>query len=321
MLFIHMPLDFHTVSPFSGVLLVLCVIDIFFLLEYLHATNKIKVFCKLLYKVTLIYLIVNDVLLLGQIPSVSGRESIEIFYFIGNKFEVSYMHLFFAVLYFQVKCNEKNMRSKFYYIYIMHLLLAMLISSLVECSTGILGSLILFIWLLIYRSLPFLFKPVITISLVLIFGTFFIYYEAFLTIPFVQYVIVDILGEDLTLTGRTYIYIKMIDLLNDQPWLGYGNGTASFFTQYYVHENLANTQNGLLNDFIEWGIIGVITMLLLLVSCIKNYKYENQQPSPFTCLVYTYIVLSCIEITLGLRFLAILPFCAFAGNYMHQKRL
>lgn len=80
-------------------------------------------------------------------------------------------------------------------------------------------------------------------------------YEVVLDISFVQYLIEDILHEDLTLTGRTVIYAKMLDLIEEQPWFGYGNGTASFFTWYYM--SMPNTQNGLLNDYIDWGMVGV----------------------------------------------------------------
>ena len=51
----------------------------------------------------------------------------------------------------------------------------------------------------------------------LLFGAFFLLYETILAIPSVQYLIVDILNEDLTLTGRTYIYTRMLDLMDTQP--------------------------------------------------------------------------------------------------------
>ena len=95
------------------------------------------------------------------------------------------------------------------------------------------------------------------------------HFETILAIPSVQYLIVDILNEDLTLTGRTYIYTRMLDLMDTQPWFGYGNGTATFFTTYYIHEKLTNTQNGLLNDYIDWGIIGVICLIILTYSVLK----------------------------------------------------
>lgn len=131
-------------------------------------------------------------------------------------------------------------------------------------------------------------------------------------ISFVQYLIEDILHEDLTLTGRTVIYAKMLDLIEEQPWFGYGNGTASFFTWYYM--SMPNTQNGLLNDYIDWGMVGVSFFVFLFYFVVKYIGCNISHKNPFLCLLYTYIVLSSIEITLGLSFLAILPLSLFSDR-------
>ena len=312
MLFIHFPLDFHKVSPFSGILFIICVIDIFLLLEYLYETKQTNIFCQTLYKTMLLFIVVNDIFLLKQMPSISGMDSYAIQYLIGNKFEVSYFHLFFAALYYQLKCTTRLILPKNKFIFSLHILLCIIVSIFTECSTGIIGTLVLFMSILLYYKISFLFKPQIIILLTLTIGSFFIFYETILNIPFIQYIIVDVLNEDLTLTGSTVIYEKMIDLLYMEPLLGYGNGTATFFTTYYISDLLTNTQNGLLNDFIDWGIIGISCLLLLVYAVFKNNitlnsKYKN----PFVCLAFTYIILSSIEITLGLRFLTVLPFCIF----------
>ena len=143
----------------------------------------------------------------------------------------------------------------------------------------------------------------------IIFGGFFLYYEPILNIPIFQHLIVDVLKEDLTLTGRTIIYTHMMNLLDSEPFWGYGNGTASFFTTYYINENLTNTQNGLLNDFIDWGGCGVIALILLMIAVFKNSPLNKTKINPFICLAAVYIILSSIEITLGLRFLVLLSFC------------
>ena len=285
MLTIHFPPGFKEVSPLSGVLLVLCVACSFFMMEYVNEKNLHQSFFILMYRFTLGYLLVNDLLLLAQMPSVSGMESSTIIYLIGNKFEVTYMHLFFSALYYQVFCTGMKVYLRQYIILVMHLVLTLFIAIGVECSTGVLGVVLLAVFLFLYKTI--------------------------LAIPSVQYLIVDILNEDLTLTGRTYIYTRMLDLMDTQPWFGYGNGTATFFTTYYIHEKLTNTQNGLLNDYIDWGIIGVICLIILTYSVLRS---ASSRINPFICLIYTYIVLSSIEITLGLRFLAVLPMCMWANK-------
>lgn len=311
MLTIHFPPGFTAVSPLSGVLLVLCVACSFFMMEYVNEKNLHQPFFTLMYRFALGYLLVNDLFLLVQMPSVSGMESSAIIYLIGNKFEVTYMHLFFSALYYQTFCTGVKVFLRQYLILTVHLALTMIIAIWVECSTGVLGVILFAAFLFIYKKVRFIFRPFFAIALMLMFGAFFLFYEAILAIPSVQYLIVDILNEDLTLTGRTYIYASMLDLMDAQPWLGYGNGTATFFTTYYINEKLTNTQNGLLNDYIDWGIIGVICLLILTYSVLRN---TDSKVNPFVCLVYTYIVLSSIEITLGLRFLAVLPMCVWANK-------
>lgn len=311
MLTIHFPPGFKEVSPLSGVLLVLCVACSFFMMEYVNEKNLHQSFFILMYRFTLGYLLVNDLLLLAQMPSVSGMESSTIIYLIGNKFEVTYMHLFFSALYYQVFSTGMKVYLRQYIILVMHLVLTLFIAIGVECSTGVLGVVLLAVFLFLYKKIRFIFRPFFAIILMLLFGAFFLLYETILAIPSVQYLIVDILNEDLTLTGRTYIYTRMLDLMDTQPWFGYGNGTATFFTTYYIHEKLTNTQNGLLNDYIDWGIIGVICLIILTYSVLRS---ASSRINPFICLIYTYIVLSSIEITLGLRFLAVLPMCMWANK-------
>lgn len=317
-LFINLPRDFNAVSPFSGVLLVMCILCTFFFMEYLNEKHKIDEFYILLYNILFLYLLLNDVLLLQQIPAVSGLESPYVVYLLGNKFVVAYLHIFLAVLYYQKllqnqQCKNKGKIFLFYF----HLLVAFIISYLVECSTAIIGIFVLFVFKTFYKKLYFLFSPLGAILLVICFSSFFLFYEYILSLPIVQTFIVDILHEDLTLTGRTFIYANMLDIMQDEPWLGYGNGSASIFTNYYI--NMPNTQNGLLNDYIDWGIIGCICFLFLISVVIKQSDKTSKKINPFVCLIYMYIVLSSIEITLGLLFLSILPFCIFRNNKFNNR--
>ena len=95
MLTIHFPPGFKEVSPLSGVLLVLCVACSFFMMEYVNEKNLHQSFFILMYRFTLGYLLVNDLLLLAQMPSVSGMESSTIIYLIGNKFEDIFIIILF----------------------------------------------------------------------------------------------------------------------------------------------------------------------------------------------------------------------------------
>ncbi len=311
--YIKLPTVFYEVSPFSGVLLVLCTTGIFFFIEYLNEKRNVSAFLHIAYYLTVGYLCINDIFLLKQMPSVSGKESTDILYLLGNKFEVSYMHFFWLVLYYQnniVKIEQGRLRELL--LLGTHIIITALISYAVECSTAIMGVAFIVFFLFCYKKITWLYTPWGGLILLLLFDAFFLVYEVVLDISFVQYLIEDILHEDLTLTGRTVIYAKMLDLIEEQPWFGYGNGTASFFTWYYM--SMPNTQNGLLNDYIDWGMVGVSFFVFLFYFVVKYIGCNISHKNPFLCLLYTYIVLSSIEITLGLSFLAILPLSLFSDR-------
>lgn len=174
MLTIHFPPGFKEVSPLSGVLLVLCVACSFFMMEYVNEKNLHQSFFILMYRFTLGYLLVNDLLLLAQMPSVSGMESSTIIYLIGNKFEVTYMHLFFSALYYQVFCTGMKVYLRQYIILVMHLVLTLFIAIGVECSTGVLGVVLLAVFLFLYKKIRFISAPFCNNLDVVVWSIFFI---------------------------------------------------------------------------------------------------------------------------------------------------
>mgnify|MGYP000435333487 CR=1 FL=1 len=113
-------------------------------------------------------------LLLAQMPSVSGMESSTIIYLIGNKFEVTYMHLFFSALYYQVFCTGMKVYLRQYIILVMHLVLTLFIAIGVECSTGVLGVVLLAVFLFLYKKIRFIFRPLFCNNLdVVVWSSFF----------------------------------------------------------------------------------------------------------------------------------------------------
>ena len=84
-----------------------------------------------------------------------------------------------------------------YIILVMHLVLTLFIAIGVECSTGVLGVVLLAVFLFLYKKIRFIFRPFFAIILMLLFGAFFLLYETILAIPSVQYLIVDIISVPL----------------------------------------------------------------------------------------------------------------------------
>lgn len=55
----------------------------------------------------------------------------------------------------------------------MHLVLTLFIAIGVECSTGVLGVVLLAVFLFLYKKIRFIFRPFFAIILMLLFGAFF----------------------------------------------------------------------------------------------------------------------------------------------------
>ena len=132
---------------------------------------------------------------------------------------------------------------------------------------------------------------------------FFLFITWIMTLPFVQYVVVDILGEDLTLTGRLWMYEQLGNVLTECPLYGFGIGNAPLTTfMYGVGEN---AQNGLFNMFIESGYIGTIAYLMATLLMINQTRKKTFY-FPIISFMYMMLLLSTIEVTFTTYFTAII---------------
>ena len=266
--------------------------------QYVKDNKAVGVFINSLYKLLLFYVIISDIdiLLFGVRETGSG-------YLMGNKFTISYLHMFFAIIY-AVK-NKIVQSSKNYYMSI--LFFSLLISIAVHCSTAVVGVFLLLIFNLfsilrnyiVYNIYAF----IVLIACSILFA---IFYPFILQIPFVQYIIVDLLGEDLTLTGRTYIYDAVMNVIELNPLWGMGIGNSYQLLSYLYR--IPNAQNGFINLFLEQGAIGCTLTMIITLYLINKQKKEKHTGAtiPVICLTFTMIFLALVEITIDLRYVFLL---------------
>ena len=281
-----------------GVTTALKVLLSFIFVQYIIARKYVDIFIKYLYYVLFFYIIISDmeIVLFGIQESGSG-------YFLGNKFTVSYLHLFFATIY---KVHQMISNSNHNY-YVPLLFLALIVAIALHCSTSVVGVLLLFVFhyfknirdFIVYNKLSF----IILITSSILFAFFYPY---ILQVPFIQYIIVNILGEDLTLTGRTYIYDAVLNVIELNPLWGMGIGNAYHLLSYLY--GFPNAQNGFINLFLEQGIIGCsITMIITIyLITMQSKKKCSGITIPFICLTFTMIFLAFVEITIDLSFVFLL---------------
>ena len=233
------------------------------------------------------------------------------YYLIGNKFSVSYLHLQLIVLFAQkiqfdnyVKLNKKI-------IFILYSLLTFFICYTVECSTGIVALFFLIIGLVFHKELEnLLIKPKTIIFTLLFFTTMLFIFSSILDNAFIKYIIVDILHEDITLTGRMTIYAIIGEILKGHYILGYGMG-SSFEVMNFMHA--PNTQNGLLECILEQGILSTSLLIIIIYSIFKKANKKKSNVISIY-MIYIYVFLSCIEITLDKSFLIWLALVLVTSN-------
>ena len=169
-----------------------------------------------------------------------------------------------------------------------------------------------------------LFKKIVynekAILLSVLFCTFLsFWFSKLVTYSFVQYVVVDILGEDLTLTGRLGIYEILLEAMAQNPLWGWGQGNGMSFLGYFF--STPNAQNGLFNYITDYGIIGAGLLLCLLYTVCK--RVQDEQSYPLLALIFTFIILSSVEITFNLQFITyimmLIPFIANPTKCFQRK--
>ena len=276
------------------------VIGILFFVLYFEKLNRIgktDLFLKYLFNLMLPFIICSDIN--GFIYHSDGISG----YQIGNKFYLCYSNIFLATIYLlrhslELKSHRRNIKIL--------LLITFFLSIKTGCSTMIMGTLFYYMLTFIAKGerLRFLYRP--STYLVGLFACdilFFLFITWIMTLPFVQYVVVDILGEDLTLTGRLWMYEQLGNVLTECPLYGFGIGNAPLTTfMYGVGEN---AQNGLFNMFIESGYIGTIAYLMATLLMINQTRKKTFY-FPIISFMYMMLLLSTIEVTFTTYFTAII---------------
>lgn len=299
--------DWH-VNVTSSILLVFQVITVFGYVETLINKNLQTVFIKQMIQVLGLMLVINDLEILFRVKGLVDEPDVT--FFLGSKFGVSYSHILFCALLFSYK--KIPIVGK-----IILLLFCVFISKLVFCSTGLIGA-FSFIILLLFEKIGghLLYKRIFFGgSIILSISFAFIIIFVMSTPWFIAFV--EKFGESPTLTGRTNIYIHLVDIIAGSPFLGYGNGNSQMYVMYYTE--VGNAQNGMLADVVDWGIVGTLFFLIIPLRILKQSKY-NRYSYPLLCILYTYVIAGMVEVTMAIRFILALSLFLLSSGYMEDNQ-
>lgn len=244
-------------------------------------------------------LLVIDILMLliciatkgAGIPIHENEYVISHHYFFGNKFVISYLNmLLIALAYYKY---ESVLCILLFSVY------GIVFCAAVQCSTGIIGILLMVILYVINvmtnKSLKYsYFVPILLIGMALIavYGTWI------MRLPMIQSFAEGVLGESSDFSNRLNIYPRFIEWFLDKPLFGYGSGDV-IGAIVWEQTGASNCQEGLFQIIFSNGLIGAVLFLFI---CFYSLRRINFLPCRCDYL-YMYIcsmsIISLVEINLS----------------------
>lgn len=266
-----------------------------------RATTVINVF----FWMTIIYCILSAVFIV-KVGTADGQL---LFYFAGNKFSTSYYFVMLASLTY-AKLEMDGSSRKVTTIATGALgLLSLLVATHLYCSTAA----VMAIFVIVLAFIPgkvqqVLMKPSVVVGMMLLTGIVLVFLMQMLQIPIVQHVVVDILGESLTLTGRDLIYSSLSAVISESPVFGYGYGNAAVA----MHVGYGNAQNSIMETIVNYGLIGLCTIFYTVWVSARGKKPSWVWGA--YVLLYAMILGSVVEITYNYFFFIALLIIDVSSN-------
>ena len=274
---------------------------------YAVATERTNDVLNFLLSYNGILVILTDLLMFGGIRYYSGVFET---YLIGSKFDVTYLHMNFVALFFvKLKLTRKGKKEVQLPLPLLATVVTIivLIGVRVDCNTGMSGALVFIMLVYACDRWPTIVAKRLaspkTFTVALFLSVMFAFYvQWILSIPAVVHLIVDTMHRSLTLTGRTDIYSTYASVMQDNWSWGFGYGNA--YPISWKNFGYTDTQNALLEWILQIGVICTIAMVILFYVMILFYQQKASLTSaaPLLALLYVYIMLGTVEITLNNNF-------------------
>lgn len=300
---------YNQVNVQRGLLQGLKLFEIFFFFEYVHQTNNEKGVIKIFLILTTIYLIINDILIfcMPTLYSAFGNN-----YFLGNKFQVSYTHIILLALYmYYMEITKSNKKYIKYFLIVS----TAIISIYTKCTTVLVGLLIFLLLCHFQKNRKVSARWIII--LLIVSCSILVLFSNIIKIKPIEYIIVNILHEDPTLTGRTIIYENVFDAIESHWLLGYGYGNSYEVMSTQVHS--PNTQNALLEYWLTTGIIGMLFLIVFIYQILKNYSKRNN--NALIACICMFCILGSVEITIGNYFFVLMAIINIGISNKNKRRM
>lgn len=285
-----------------GVTYSLLIIDVYtYIHRYIRLAGEQRMLA-ILYKLSKCYFVFGFVWTIALVMLGKPMDT-DIYMPLGGKFNSAYIFLIFLILFrIQQKDRGTSRILKDNVIFIVLSILCIWTCVLLQVSTGIVA--IVFFAALIFVPNDFtkcinnavVFIALIIGSMVIVFSI-----STVLNLHFVQNIVVDILHEDLSLTGRTALYELLLPQIFKSGM--FGGGFGSYIASQLGYHGWLNAQNGLSEVILTYGFCGAITFLIL---CFASSKGRNGYYKSLNAGIITFIFIAIVEVPFDIRFIFLL---------------
>lgn len=265
-----------------------CLYVLSLLVSTCHRRGRLDTFISVFFWMTVLYCVFSAIF----IVKVGAADGLLLYYFAGNKFSTSYYFIMLACFAF-VKLRRSGASKRKVILSTAALgVLALLISLEVYCSTAaVMSALVVAMAFTPPKAQRLLAKPTVIITAMILTGVILTFLLQLLQMPIVKHIVVDTLGEDLTLTGRELIYDGLQTVIGRSPVFGYGYGNAAVA----MHVGYGNAQNAIMETLVNYGLLGLLALFYMVWKSTKGPKASWTWG--MCILLYAMIAGSVVEIT------------------------
>lgn len=243
-----------------------------------------------LYKINLLYCIFTIVSV--AIVGTENNDNAAVYLF-GNKFISSYLFISLVSLYGITHdlTSRRIQRRMFGFIVI-----GTLFSLYVGCATATVS--LIFAALLYYADrvshAHFFSRKAVVLAALMATAVVPVIIDQILKYRIVNYIIFDAFHKNASVYGRFRIYKEyLFGLLRNKFWLGYGYSNGKMMQ---VTGMFSNAQNGLLEQMMNFGMLGVLAIFLTVGHAFRKSPVRT---SGMIILLYAMIIAAVFEITIN----------------------
>lgn len=254
-------------------------------------------------------LFINDILMIlfpAKFYNIEGRDIGTCL--LGNKFVVAYWHLMLLFFLIISERGQKRWSKRA----IVYTVLCSGICIYLDCSTALLATWLFLVLFLVPQKVKKILSNTIAYYITFFASAFLlILFQSILLWKPIQYLIVNVLHRDSSLTGRVEVYAYIFKLFSTHKWWGYGFGTdiVQKTSMWY-----SNVQNGFWDFAIRYGLISMFFLMVYMFIVVNRYTkiFVSQKENKIIWLsyvmLYVYLFMGISEIVYGKLFLFYIAF-------------